>query len=904
MTAAVAIVGMACRYPDARSPQELWENVLARRRAFRRLPHERLRLEDYFSASRNAPDRTYAVEAAVIDGFEFDRVQFRVSGEAFRAADTAHWLALDVASQALDDAGYLGGRELPLGSTGVLIGNTLTGEFSRANSLRLRWPYVRRVLEAALTAEQYPPERQGRLLDRVEDGYKQPFPETGDESLAGGLSNTIAGRICNHFHLKGGGFTIDGACAASLLAVASACSALTAGDLDVAVAGGVDLSLDPFELVGFAKAGALANSEMRVYDRCPTGFLPGEGCGFVVLMRADDALAAGRRIYAVIRGWGISSDGAGGITRPEVDGQALALLRAYRRAGIDPAEVPYFEGHGTGTGVGDSTELEALARARGRGASSPAATLGSIKANIGHTKAAAGVAGLIKAVSALHHQVLPPTTGCVDPHPVIADAQSGLRVADDGECWPRERPLYAGVSAMGFGGINTHLVLEGIASNRRRELSAQNRTPLRSPQDAELLCLSATSRQEMLARIESLIHCSSWLSHAQLPDLAAHLAGRPDSAPVRLAVVASSPAELADRLETARSWVSGGETDRLDVQSGMFLGIRRQAPRVGFVFPGQAAPVYRHGQAWSRRFDQVRELYDRGGLNEADMAAAVQPAIVTASLAGLHILARLGVNAELGVGHSLGELVALHWAGAMDEWTLLRIAAVRGCAMARAATGTMAAIKAGETDVLRLVNGSPAVIACLNSPRQTVIAGERGAVEAVAARAQASGVEAVMLPVLGAFHSPLVAGAVPPLAEYLSRETMQLLTRQVFSGVTGLALPPTTDLKELLCRQVTSPVRLMEAVAAAGVVDLWIEVGPGATLAGPFAEMGGGPLVSLDASGQSLGGLLRAAGASFALGARIDLPALFSDRLTRPVDPDTRPAECTTFPPRCGSCDL
>ena len=154
----------------------------------------------------------------------------------------------------------------------------------------------------------------------------------GEETLAGGLSNTIAGRICNHFDLKGGGYTVDGACASSLLAVAHACSALAAGDLDVALAGGVDLSLDPFELVGFAKAGALAPDWMRVYDARSAGFWPGEGCGVVVLMRLADAIAQGRRVVAVIRGWGISSDGHGGITRPEVEGQLLALRRAYRRA--------------------------------------------------------------------------------------------------------------------------------------------------------------------------------------------------------------------------------------------------------------------------------------------------------------------------------------------------------------------------------------------------------------------------------------------------------------------------------------------------------------------------------------------------------------------------------------------
>jgi enediyne polyketide synthase len=328
MVSGIAIVGMGCRFPDARSPQELWENSLSQRRAFRSIPPERLRLEDYLSLERETPDSTYSSQAALIEGYEFDRVAFSVAGDTFRTADMTHWLALDVAAQALQDAGFENGAGLPRETTGVFLGNTLTGEFSRANVMRLRWPYVRRVVEASLAGEGWTDEQRASFLKKLELLYKEPFPAISEESLAGGLSNTIAGRICNHFDLNGGGYTIDGACSSSLLAVANACSALIAGDIDAALAGGVDLSLDPFELVGFAKAGALAADAMRIYDKRSNGFWPGEGCGVILLMREDDALAQGRNVYAIIKGWGISSDGKGGITRPEVEGQLLALRRA------------------------------------------------------------------------------------------------------------------------------------------------------------------------------------------------------------------------------------------------------------------------------------------------------------------------------------------------------------------------------------------------------------------------------------------------------------------------------------------------------------------------------------------------------------------------------------------------
>ncbi len=393
MSTKIAIVGMACRYADTKSPAELWENVLAQRRTFRRIPANRLNHQDYISADPNDLDKTYVTQAAVIKNYEFDRLRYRVSGNTYRAADLTHWLALDVAAQALTDAGFADGNGLPRPKVRVVVGNSLAGEFSRANLMRLRWPYVRRVVDAALADEAWQPEKRASFLEKLETVYKRPFEPINAESLAGGLANTIAGRICNHFDLKGGGYTVDGACASSLLAVHAACVALMTHEADVVLAGGVDLSLDPFELVGFAKTGALAEEKMRVYDARSAGFWPGEGCGFVVLMRGEDALAHKRLIYAFIRGWGVSSDGAGGITRPETEGQVLALQQAYQQAGFSPGSVSYFEGHGTGTAVGDAVELQTLIQTRAQGLlEAPFAVVGSIKANIGHTKAAAGLA--------------------------------------------------------------------------------------------------------------------------------------------------------------------------------------------------------------------------------------------------------------------------------------------------------------------------------------------------------------------------------------------------------------------------------------------------------------------------------------------------------------------------------
>jgi enediyne polyketide synthase len=914
---------MACCYPGARSPQELWENVLAKRRAFRRIPPERLRLEDYFAADAKTPDSIYATEAAFIEGYEFDRVAFRVAGSAFREVDPVHWLALDVASQALQDAGFTDGKELPRESTGVVVGNSLTGEFSRAATLRLRWPYVWRTVDAQLRAEGWDAERMDAFRSRLETAYKSPFPLVGEETLAGGMSNTIAGRICNHFQFHGGGYTIDGACSSSLLAVANACAALESGDLDAALAGGVDLSLDPFELVGFSAIGALAHGEMRVYDQNPTGFLPGEGCGFVVLMRGEDALALGLRCYVLVRGWGISSDGGGGITRPEADGQRLAIRRAYRRAGYGIDTVGYFEGHGTGTQVGDDVELRTLAAERRSNSShAPPAVIGTVKANIGHTKAAAGAAGLTKAIMALHTQVLPPNTGVTNPHQELvshstpdspataldgkrvpflvgraSDGAPVLRVISDGQIWPSNQPLRAGVSAFGFGGINVHITLEGCAAVRRRRLSTHEIALLSSAQDAELFLLGAEDPTALLAHIEQIASLAPRLSHAELVDLAAYLANASGNPAVRAAVVASTPTELAIRLEILRGWLRRGKTRSVDEANGAFLGTGQKSPRIAFLFPGQASPVRLNGGAMARRFERVRKLYAMATLPErVDKVSTVvaQPAIVTAELAGLSVLAHLGVEASLAVGHSLGELTALHWAGVFGEEQLLRIANARGRAMndLPGSNGAMASIGSDAATVDALLDGyqREIAIAALNTPKQTVISGCEGAVGEVIVRAKSRGMTAIPLPVSHAFHSALMAPAADELERFLAGEEFQSLLRDVRSTVTGATLTRADDLRALLKRQLTSPVRFSDALASAlSGVDLCVEVGPGAVLTGLARELGNVPGWSIDAAGPSIAGLLKTVGAAYAFGMPIDPRALFDGRFTRPFNLDGQP---------------
>ncbi len=457
----IAVIGMACRYPGAANLLELWENILSRRQQFRDMPDVRLPASDYYDPNSGIPDKTYGRRAAVLDGFEFDPRAYRIPKSTFENTDIVHWLALATALQAFDHAG-LHSDAVPRDRTGVILGNTLTGEETRSNTLRLRWPFVRKVFRRAAQAHGLSAENRQAFESTMEHLYKSVFPPITEDSLAGGLANTIAGRICNYLDLHGGGYIVDGACSSSLLSIATAADYLQQNKLDLVLAGGVDVSLDTFELVGFAKATALSKDEMRVYDRRGSGFIPGEGCGMVLLKRLEDARRDGDRVFAVLRGWGVSSDGRGGITAPSAQGQARALISTYRSAGYSPDSLDFIEGHGTGTAVGDRVELEGIANAIAAfgGAADHSVGVTSFKSIVGHTKAAAGIGGFIKAVIAVNRRIVPPTAGCELPHNSFTDTAKVLYPVQEGQIREPQAQLRAGVSAMGFGGINCHVTLE------------------------------------------------------------------------------------------------------------------------------------------------------------------------------------------------------------------------------------------------------------------------------------------------------------------------------------------------------------------------------------------------------------------------------------------------------------
>ncbi|MBW4435287.1 MAG: SDR family NAD(P)-dependent oxidoreductase [Pelatocladus maniniholoensis HA4357-MV3] len=929
---AIAVIGMGCWYPGAHNLPQLWENILARRIQFRRIPQQRLPLSEYYDPDPTLAEKTYANRAAVIDGFKFDWIGKHIPKQTVESADIVHWLALEVALSALENAGYTR-KNVVTKRSGVVLGNTLTGEQMRSNVMRLRWPYVQKAMRAAAEARGLPSQLLNELIETTEEYYKSAFPTITEDSLAGCLSNTIAGRICNFLNFNGGGYVVDGACSASLIAIATAATALVNHDLDLALAGGVDVSLDPFEIVGFAKMGAITARDMTVYDKKASGFIPGEGCGFVVLKRLEDARRDDNYVYAVLRGWGISSDGRGGVTAPKAEGQAIALLQAYDRAGYNIRNLNLIEGHGTGTPVGDRAELEAIGLAMAADGEITKRSCGitSFKSIVGHTKAAAGVGGFIKAVMAVNSRILPPTASCKEPNQVFETSASCIYPILQGEIRSQTETLRAGVSAMGFGGINCHVTLEsGDRPSVCLATSIEERALLVSKQDTELFVLGAESTLGLRRRTQAVISLAEGISVAELTDLAAHLTQELDlKFPVRAAIIADTPDELIDSLQQLEKMLSNKPPAKgeiaISLQKNIWLGNTVSRRRIGFLFPGQGSGQLNMGRTLVERYSCASGLVKQadGWLQEMGAQAisqfifrpldravnaeqiqewstaltqtqVAQPAICLTSLLWTRRLANLGIKPVAVAGHSLGELTAFRVAGAFDDKNLLNLATVRGQAMSTSKNdaGTMVSLACSHQAAVKLLQqvSGYAVVANINSPKQVVISGDRPSIQQVIQLAADHGIQTYQLPVSHAFHSQLVSGAVEHLQNHASvPENLGEITIQLFSSVDGQQVQPGLKLREHFAHQVTAQVNFVALVGKlAQSCDLIIEVGPGKVLSGLVKDIFEPssflclPVESKPGMDRDLNTVLASL---FIHGSEINWEALYEKRLVRPFIP-------------------
>ncbi|WP_241479602.1 SDR family NAD(P)-dependent oxidoreductase [Nocardiopsis lucentensis] len=505
----------------------------------------------------------------------------------------------------------------------------------------------------------------------------------------------------------------------------------------------------------------------------------------------------------------------------------------------------------------------------------------------------------------MYHRVIPPATGHHDPHPRLEEESAPLRVPDRALPWPEDRPVRAGVSAMGFGGVNTHVTVESAPGRSSAGVTARVRELVSGRQDAELLAVDAGDLSGVRRRLAELADVLPRLSYAELTDLAAALAAESAGGLARAAVVASSPEAAAHAVTALIGRIDAGDEEVVDPAKGMFLAHRGTPPSIRYLFPGQGSGSGRTG-AFRRRFARAEEVLASAGLPEGGDQVATevaQPRIVAGSLAALAVLGDIGVRADGAVGHSLGELTALYWAGALDAPALLDLAAVRGRAMAETGRddGAMAGLSAPPERVAVLIDGeADVVVAGYNGPEQTVVSGTSEAVERIRERALTEGITATRVNVSHAFHSPFVAPAAEALARRLAETDFGRLSPGVVSTVTGTDLSADTDARALLRDQVVRPVRFHEAVTRlARGADLLIEAGPGHVLTGlAGAAVPDVPAVSVDTDSASLRPFLNAVAAAYALGAPVDVRALFSGRLVRefPEEFEFLASPCETAP--------
>ncbi|MFP5513442.1 MAG: SDR family oxidoreductase [Alphaproteobacteria bacterium] len=903
----IAIVGIGAMFPGSGTTHGFWRDILAGRDCIGDVPATHWLVEDFYDPDPTARDKTYCRRGAFLPPATLDPLEFGIPPQALSATDTAQLLALIVAKETLDEACRTQFRDIDRSRTSIVLGVASATELVGTMGARLQRPvWVKALREAGL-----PEDEVTAICDRISSQYV----EWQESSFPGVLGNVVAGRIANRLDLGGTNCVVDAACASSLSALLMAMNELELGHSDMVISGGVDALNDIFMYMCFSKTPALSKSgDCRPFSDASDGTIVGEGLGLFALRRLEDAERDGNRIYAVIRGIGSSSDGrATSVYAPRPEGQAAALRRAYADAGHDPRSVELVEAHGTGTRAGDLAEFTALTQVFREADAEAGAwcAIGSIKSQIGHTKAAAGSAGLLKAALSLHQKVLPPTIKVERPDSRLKLDSSPFYLNTRARPWVKaDGPRRASVSSFGFGGSNYHVALEEYAGpHSASRLWAGGALLLAGGADARAL---ADAARALATRVET--------EGLEAVARGSQIAFDPSSR-YRLAIVAADARQFEKRLAAALKQTGAFSAPGIHLAVGEAGG-----GKVAFLFPGQGSQYVAMGADLAVAFDEARAVWDgqaalmaasgqpplhrmvfpppaftreEAEAQETSLTRMInaQPAIGTASLALLAVLERAGVRADAVAGHSFGEITALCAAGAIDRDTALSLAAERARCMEVAAAGSdgaMIAVAAGRERVEPLLHGLDVVLANDNGPEQVVLSGPRAAVESAAARLEAEGLRVVRLKVASAFHSPVVAQAAETFRAVLDNTRFGSFAVPVYANLTA-APYANAEVRDLLAGQIAGTVRFRETVDAlhADGVRTFLEVGPGAVLTGLVGQcLGDRPhlAVALDRRGSNgVACLLEGLGALAVHGVPVDFGALWAgfaeERKPKPASP-------------------
>ena len=887
----LAIVGMACLFPKADDVGAFWTNLKNGVDAITDIPSTHWNVEDFFDDDPKAPDRTYARRGGFLSPVAFDPLSFGIAPNDLEATDTTQLLGLMVAQQALEDAGYGEKGSFDRDRASVILGVTGTLELAIPLGARLGHPLWRRALKESGIAD----DLADTVVQKISDGYVG----WQENSFPGLLGNVVAGRIANRLDLGGTNCVVDAACASSLGALHLAGLELASGRSDMVLAGGMDTFNDIFMYMCFSKTPALSpTGDCRPFDKSADGTIIGDGLGVLVLKRLADARRDKDTIHAVIRSVGSSSDGKGtAIYTPAASGQAKALRNAYTAAGISPDSIELLEAHATGTKVGDATEVASLCTVfREAIADGTWCALGSVKSQLGHTKAAAGVAGVIKAALALKHKVLPPTLKVTEPLDELESGSSPFYINTTKRPWlsSEDHPRRAAVSAFGFGGTNFHCVLE--------EADAAKAAP-DFDGETTLLPFSANSKEELIGAAEAF---PSNKKGNDLRALAsrARASFRPEAA--HRLILAMESTRLGKCLEGAVTLLkSHADKSAWTTPDGAFYGTGAPKGSLAFLFPGQGSQYVGMLRDLACQFPEVLDSLTRAGKRlgdviyphpafddetKADQERALrvtdiaQPAIGAVSVGALGLLLMFGLEPAAVAGHSYGELVALHAAKVFDAQTLSVLSILRGRLMGEGEgdRGAMLAVDSDESTIESIVNENDLdlVVANKNAPTQFVLSGPTEEIEKAVKAFEKRGLRCKRLPVSAAFHSALVADAAKPLAAELGRLDFAEPKLKVYSNVTGDAYPnDASAIAALLAEQLARPVEFVNEIRAMhrDGARFFLEVGPGSRLTGLVKSILEGEehvAIALDASSGKRSGavdLARALASASAYGFRVAL---------------------------------
>jgi acyl transferase domain-containing protein len=862
----VAIIGMACMFPGAPDLGTYWENIVGKVDAVGDPPPD-----DAQELSAGDPTIYTRRGGYLGDDATFDPIAYGVMPASVIGGEPDHFLALRVAYEALADAGYLDG-ERDGSRVEVILGKGTPLNPGHTNLLQ----HSVMIDQTLRIVRQLHPEHSDDELAGIRRQLEESLPALSAETVPALVPNVVAGRIANRLDLMGVNYTIDAACASSLIAVERGVADLRSGACDLALVGGVQGATPPPILFAFCRLDALSrNGCIRPFDKDADGTLLGEGLGMVVLKRRSDAERDGDRIYALVKGVGAASDGrALGLLAPRLEGEVLALRRAYDQTGVDPRTIDLVEAHGTGTLVGDATEIKALGQVFGpREPGGPTVAVGTVKSMISHLIPAAGIAGLIKTALALHHRVLPPTLHCDEPSPALGLDHTSMYINTDTRPWVHggPTPRRAGVNAFGFGGINTHAVLQEY-----RATDGPDAPTLHRHWDCEVFILVGRSRSELLTVGRQVLALLDRNTEVDLIDLAASLNTPMRDGESRLAVVAADVTDLRTKLGDALQRLADPDCMTIRRRSGVYFAAEPNPSAAPvFLFPGEGSQYPGMLADLCIHFPEVLAAFDRSdrvlgeaphrprlahlvhppsaasGGQQSDPDAALRElpvavaAVSAANMGLLALLHHLHIAPAAVAGHSSGELTALLAGGAVpgtgDEDLVrygLALREVHTAMADRVPAATLLTVGGAAPDVvdaLLLDAGSALHLAMDNCPHQTVLCGPERAVHEARRRLEERGAVCSVLAIDRAYHTPLFTPIAERLHEFYRSVPFARMQTSIYSCATAELYPDDPELmRALAAEQWMRPVRFRETVNAMYDAGhrIFVEVGAKGTLTG------------------------------------------------------------------------